>query len=111
MNDIKKYGATDGTAHYWIRCQDGTGHGTTQAYLSLVAIDELGKLTHTGTRAQDDRAAMSRNEAIISHLAGAIAVADVDLERRRAKMPKEPDTEPEPPPDPATRAFFDDSDD
>lgn len=105
--DIKKYGAAEGIAFYWVRIQDGISTGEMQAYLSLVAIDETGTVTPTGTRAADDPAAPTKGEAVMEHLSGAIESANAALERRRANMPEQDEPAPEPM-DGATAAFFSD---
>lgn len=103
-DDIKRYGAGSGLGYYWIKRSSYPGGN----YRSLVAVDELGNVTDTGTRADHDEAAMSEEEAVLTHLADAVAQADADLEKRRATLP-EPEPKPEPM-DPATARLYEEVD-
>lgn len=103
MSDLKPLGSTEGIAYYWIQQHDyGSSH------LALVAVDELGHVTTTGARSAYDEAAPTQQEAVLDHLAPAIAQADAHLERRRQELPL-PELKPEPV-SPATQRFLDDGD-
>lgn len=106
MSDIRQFGSGEGVGFYWVRTEVQFGAG----YCELVAIDELGTISPTPARRDYDRAAPTRAEAGLQHLAPAIRQADSDLERRRRELPAEGD-EPKPEPlDPATARFLSDPD-
>jgi hypothetical protein len=102
--DLTRYGASEGVAGYLVQ-QIGSG----SQYLEFVTIDAVGNIKYTGLRQAFNPAARTVGEALALHFADEITSARADLERRREEMPEE---EPTPPADsPATKAFFDDSED
>lgn len=79
------------------------------AALHLIAIDDLGKVTDTGSRRPDEVSARTQAEAVHHHLATGIKQADDDLAKRRAELEDNPPPKP-PPIDPASDKFFKDDD-
>ncbi len=77
--DIRPLGAAE-RSFYWIKTSSMPGSG---GYLTLVAIDEFGKVTRMPIQSKFDAAAMTQAEAVEAHLGRAIADADRELERRR----------------------------
>lgn len=104
--DIRPYGSGQGLGYYWIRQASSAGRFTSQN-LALVAIDEVGNVTDTGSRRADDEAAMTQEEAVLVHLAPGIKQADADLARRRKEGAASEPAQPKPQPmDKATRDFL-----
>lgn len=104
-NDIRTFGTGEGVGFYWVRGTSGV-EGHYSSSLTLLAIDELGNVTDTRTRATDDPAALDRAGAVMEHLSGAISEADAHLEKRRAMLKENPPPEPPPIIDPATHNFL-----
>jgi len=99
----------EGVDFYWVRITNFVGPRASGSNLRLVAIDEVGNVTPTTARGKDDPAAPTQEEAVLEHLAGAIAATDAKLDRRRAALPDKPEPEPTPPtPDRATEKFMED---
>ena len=107
--DGEALGASDGgLGYYWIRMYKGK-RAIPGAALHLIAIDDLGKVTDTGSRRPDEVSARTQAEAVHHHLATGIKQADDDLAKRRAELEDNPPPKP-PPIDPASDKFFKDDD-
>ena len=106
MSDIKKYGTGEGVGFYWTREAQQFG----APGLVLIAVDDLGTVTRTQARRDQDEAALTDGEAVLEHLGDAIKQADGHLERRRRKLAENPPEAKPEPMSPATRAFFEDAD-
>lgn len=103
MSDIKRYGAGEGVAFYWVKENDMSGPTCV-----LVAIDETGNVTRTSGRREYDESAPTEADAVLEHLGGAIRQADGHLDRRRKQLNADPPKPKPAPMDGATAAFLSD---
>ena len=69
-----------------LRIRMSRGAAIPGAALHLIAIDDLGKVTDTGSRRPDEVSAQTQAEAVHHHLATGIKQADDDLAKRRAEL-------------------------